>query len=311
MSLAILAKSLDVFNAFGATDFRLTGGEPTVHPEFETVLKNISDRGHRIRLVSNGKRFLGKESAMPLLELVDMCWISAYGTTAERHAQMAGAGALPLQAIERWVAEYTAQNASIGLSVLLSPGDSAHIDEALDRFSCLGIKRLRFLPLEPDGRANLVPARSWSGWQSELKQIYEQLICRARNATFRVLTLNDPFDLGGQFSHGWESCLLRSRRMFSVVPSGDIYSCCFNAYQPEHKLGNVNDAGIIEFLPGWCVRTPELPCRAFDHSYWKDALPQKTTCPISTISVSTMLETRSDIAMKHGSSNKSTAQAKA
>jgi len=102
---------------------------------------------------------------------------------------------------------------------------------------------------------------------------------------FDILTLNDPFDLGGRFIRGPDSCLLHSRRMWSVVPNGDIYSCCFNVYQEAHKVGSVADPRVADLLSAWALPVPECPCRAFEESYWQNARPRGVTCPISAISV--------------------------
>src|SRR5260370_1697513 len=96
MPYEMVEKTLNLFGATGIDDFRLTGGEPTLHPRFESIVKSIAERGHRVRLISNGKRLYQSVGAKRLLALVDVCWISAYGTTPERHARVAGMAALPL-----------------------------------------------------------------------------------------------------------------------------------------------------------------------------------------------------------------------
>jgi MoaA/NifB/PqqE/SkfB family radical SAM enzyme len=285
MPYEMVEKTLNLFGTTGIDDFRLTGGEPTLHPRFESIVKSIAERGHRVRLISNGKRLYQSGSAKRLLALVDVCWISAYGTTPERHARVAGVGALPLHELERWVGELTADGFRIGLSVLLSPGDSGHVNELLESTFAAGVRRLRLLPLEPDGRAASTPTALWVGWPTELQVIYELLKVGGKTAQFEVLTLNDPFDFGDRFVHGQDSCLLRSRRMWSVVPNGDIYSCCFNVYQPAHRVANVEDLTVGDFLSKWTLRAPEHPCRAFEDGYWQGARPKRATCPISSLSV--------------------------
>jgi MoaA/NifB/PqqE/SkfB family radical SAM enzyme len=285
MPAGTIAKALDVFGASGADDFRLTGGEPSLHPEFETVINDIAKRGHRVRLVSNGKRLFGNSNAKHIFALLDACWISAYGTTPERHERVAGTGALSLRSLELWVGELTAEGFRVGLSVLLSPGDLDHIEELLERTSVAGIRRLRLLPLEPDGRATSNPNTAWAGWPTELQAIYDLLARYDWSTRFDTLTLNDPFDLGNRFIRGPDSCLLHSRRMWSVVPNGDIYSCCFNVYQEAHKVGNVADPHVDNLLSGWDLPLVKHPCRAFEESYWRHPLLRRVTCPISALSV--------------------------
>jgi len=283
----ITQKTLDVFGASGVDDFRLTGGEPTIHPRFESILETIAARGHRVRLVSNGKKLYHNPNAKRLLSFLDVCWISAYGTTPERHARVAGAGAFPLCDLERWVGELAGLGFRIGLSVLLCPGDSEHINDLLRRTSAVGVRRLRLLPVEPDGRAASISNGMWARWPSEVKIIYDLLLASDNRNRFDVLTLNDPFDLCDRLVRGEDSCLLHSRRMWSVTPNGDIYSCCFNVYQPAHRVCNIRDSLLIQQLSGWALPANGKPCRAFDDGFWRDVRPKKTTCPISALSLAT------------------------
>jgi MoaA/NifB/PqqE/SkfB family radical SAM enzyme len=284
MPIETVRKALDVFGAAGADDFRLIGGEPTIHPHYKEIIRNIVQRGNRVRLVSNGKQLFRDPHAKQVFALLDVCWISAYGTTPERHAQVAGKGALPLVELEGWIGQLASEGYRIGISVLLSPGDSFHVDGLLKRASRAGIRRVRLLPLEPDGRAALNPRTTWTEWPAEVQAIHNLIVRTGWNSHFDVLTLNDLFDVGGRFARGVNSCLLKTRRMWSLVPNGDIYSCCFNVYETGHKVGNLSDPRTNDLLSNWAIPTPEHPCRVFDDQYWNDGSPKSVTCPISSIS---------------------------
>ena len=198
--------------------------------------------------------------------------------------QVGGLNALPLCELEQWVGNLALEGIRIGLSVLLSPGDSAHVEEFLERAYSVGIRRFRFIPLEPDGRASLVPTAQWSEWPAELNGILSTLLRARRTTELQLLTLNDPFDLRHSVTHAGDSCLLHSRRLPSVAPNGDIYSCCFNVFRQAHKIGNILAPEAMDFTKG-PFRLSELPCRALEPLYWKDARPQRVTCPISSISL--------------------------
>src|SRR5437868_5469018 len=58
LPLAIIERVLDEARvAYRASHVALTGGEPTLHPEFPRVLDAIVGRGYGWHLVTNGRRF--------------------------------------------------------------------------------------------------------------------------------------------------------------------------------------------------------------------------------------------------------------
>src|ERR1039458_4659999 len=118
-----IRKALDIFERMGETDVRLMDGEPTVHPEFLDVVTELRHRCQGVRLVSNGMRLYRDSNLKDVLYWLDLCWISAYGTTPERHSSIAGQGALEFRELQQWVGKLSGDGCKIGLSVLLSPGD--------------------------------------------------------------------------------------------------------------------------------------------------------------------------------------------
>lgn len=58
MSFDTFESTVTQFTACGVTDFRLTGGEPTVHPSFLRMLDFMESIHVRPRLVTNGLRLI-------------------------------------------------------------------------------------------------------------------------------------------------------------------------------------------------------------------------------------------------------------
>jgi len=95
MSDKVLGDSYSLFvEKLGVKDVRLTGGEPTLHPHFSAIAETFKAGGCRVRLISNGTILYRSRLGASLLRHVDDCWISLYGTTANRHTEIAGRGAL-------------------------------------------------------------------------------------------------------------------------------------------------------------------------------------------------------------------------
>lgn len=284
MPLAVAAAALDLFSGLDIADVRLTGGEPTIHPGFDDILALARRRRLRVGLVSNGIKLLGREWGRAVLRRVERCWISLYGATADEHQRVAGAAAKPFADTIEAVGAYTHEGYPIGLSVLVRPGSLAHIGDLISAAASAGVKRLRFLPLQPDGRASGDGGIDWRNWPREVLDIARVMRAHADAPAFDVLTINDPFDLGERFGRGSSSCLVRSRRMWSVTPNGDVFPCCFTVYDPSLRLGNVMEEGASERLVQALGSRPTQPaCRGLAQAFWKDARVDSVTCPIGSL----------------------------
>lgn len=282
MSEQVFERALSVFrHSLGVLDFRLTGGEPTVHPHFRDIVAVLHAHQCRVRLITNGKRLYGNPDMTKLLKSLDSCWVSAYGTTPQQHMTIGGSQALPLETLETWVGELTRRGHAIGVSILLNPGDAAHVLSALDRLQAAGVRRVRLLPAQPDGRG--ASLYDWRLWPAEIQDIFALLRQSSAPAQFDVLQFNDAFDLAAQYANGSQSCLLHHRTMWSLVPDGDLYSCCFNAYDDRHRVGHIMDPRIMERLATWRVTDLRVPCRALVPDFWAGGTQLETSCPISHI----------------------------
>lgn len=283
MSIEVVSAALNLASALGISDVRLTGGEPTVHPKFKHIVDLAEQRSLRIGLVSNGVRFSNKSLSHTMLQRLSRCWISLYGPTPQDHGRLGGKGARPFLAVVEQVGSYTNAGYPVGLSVLVEPGAEQHVDALLQTAADCGVSRLRLLPLQPDGRANDTKI-SWQGWPEEVLRIARVLREHPVATRFSQLTINDPFDLGKQHASAAASCLLHSRKMWSIVPNGDIYGCCFGVYSDAFRVGNVMDADVCERLADpRRTRDVSRGCHGLVQGFWKDAAAVSISCPISCI----------------------------
>lgn len=88
-------------------EIHLTGGEPTLHPEIASIVRQLTDDGHKVKMTSNGELFY--KVAKPLKEAgLDKVVFSIFGTTPEELAEVQGGkfsnlkfAKLKLDALER------------------------------------------------------------------------------------------------------------------------------------------------------------------------------------------------------------------
>jgi MoaA/NifB/PqqE/SkfB family radical SAM enzyme len=279
MSESTFAAAVELFiREAGVKDVRLTGGEPTLHKNFGVIAATLKSEGCRVRMISNGVRLDRAANKQELLKHVDDCWISLYGTSEARHRAVAGRGALTFDAAIDLIASIAGTGYPIGASVLLTPGDRVHVAKTLGGFLSAGLRRVRLLPIQPDGRASRYEW-SWEDWAHEIAGISADLLTFPRRNEFEILTMNSPFEVSGR-SDGCGNCLLDQRTMWSVAPNGNVYSCCFNVDDPKHLIGNVATLDDADLSAPFGRH-----CRGLSPKYWGQASSSGTRlrCPISAL----------------------------
>ena len=63
----------------------LTGGEPTLHPEFKGIVADAKKGGYKVYVSSNGVKFADEEFSRQTLPFIDEVCISLHGHTAALH----------------------------------------------------------------------------------------------------------------------------------------------------------------------------------------------------------------------------------
>lgn len=288
ISLDRLNKVLDLLAACKISDIRLTGGEPTIHPQFKAILTELNTRNLRPRLITNGIRLMNDSSPNTILDRLSGCWISVYGLTEEQHCRIGGRATKSLDSILAFAGKNTRAGLWVGISILLTEVDETTLDQFFGSARKYGVRHLRFLFSEPSGRAletnTVFPLESTI--QLKAKEILIEISRRAINGDFDTVTLNNPFDLASADNKtpSYSTCLLHQRKMWSFSPEGDIYSCCFNVYKPEHFVGNVDDPKIGRLLTGSPLGAIFAPrCEGLAPQLWTKNITGAPTCPISII----------------------------
>ena len=284
MATETLNRAIDLLEHVGIRDVRLTGGEPTIHPEFDKIVDRLHCAGASVGLTSNGKRLLRRNDAAQLLRKLSRCWISVYGPTRELHRSVGGESAADLDSIIAWVGNFGRAGFHIGVSALLTPGSADHVVSFLGQLGQAGVHRVRLIPIQPDGRATSAFSIDWSDWPRELGELVALLRSQSSGDRFTTFTINDMCDFGEGRLSPHESCLLRGRRMWSIVPNGDVFPCCFTVYDSKRRVGNIWDRDIEAALGSrWPVDSHVVPCRAFEWVALTSDAASGISCPISTL----------------------------
>jgi MoaA/NifB/PqqE/SkfB family radical SAM enzyme len=289
MPVTSFRRSLDLLREVGIFDIRLTGGEPTIHPNFSELVELAIRQRFRVGLISNGSGMRQDWWTDAFMSQLSRCWISLYGMTPQQHAitsvRLNGQREF-FQTLEQ-VGIYSKLHDCIGISASLEPGASAHVRSFLQLALSYGVKRLRLLPIQLDGRA-LENFSDNADYRNEVCDLLASMRNWPEISEFVSISLNNMHDLSDSPIVGMNTCLLSDRRMPSITPKGDVYRCCYNVYSDDDLLANLDDfERCVELL-----RHPVIPgrCRAFDTQGQSGGC---VSCPISKIDIGASESVRS------------------
>jgi MoaA/NifB/PqqE/SkfB family radical SAM enzyme len=199
-------------------DLRLTGGEPTAHPDFENLLSEFAEQGYRPRLITNGLKLIKHRRPESVISLLSGCWISVYGVSETSHRAVGGSNSKQIERLLRFCADHHSNDCWIGISALLVDTSPAAVLEFMSRAAEIGVRRLRFLHAELEGRAKETGVH-FVGRGHPLQasmEIAETIRGSPLRERFESVSMSDPFDIDGRFqSEQISSCLLcagQSRR---------------------------------------------------------------------------------------------------
>lgn len=279
-TIDLLTESFDDTSSFNIT---LSGGEPTLHPLFLEIVKQISNAGFSITILSNGQRFADKDFMEKVLNYnIWNLQFSIEGATADVHDHRVGCKG----AWERVIrAIKNAQEFGVHLNTNstvtnMSVGEMFDIIDLLDS---LGIQKMNISNTLPE-----CAGRNYSVCMS-----YPEVVEIAEQLTLYALTKRVPFS----FITPLPFCLKEKRIIsnssvcsagqYSIVidTDGTFRPCSvcypFNASLPsiysvqsyhtiyEH-LSPVIENDLKKDIPGECLSCLKLrECRAACPLYWK------------------------------------------
>jgi MoaA/NifB/PqqE/SkfB family radical SAM enzyme len=244
LPLAAIERALDDARRYQlASHVALTGGEPTLHPEFERVLDAIVERGFTWHMVSNGRRFarvLERIAARPerraAFTAVDL---SLDGASQATHDAIRGEGS--------WRDVMAAASICVEralpfvLQMTLHARNVAEIEAMGLLASQLGAARLSFAMMQPTGThhdaALFLPAREWLNVQDRITRLAA------------ALTLPVSTPEGFRVDNPQHACAPFRGEQLHVDVHGRLNLCCQHADVPSETqrdvAGDVRELGLL------------------------------------------------------------------
>jgi MoaA/NifB/PqqE/SkfB family radical SAM enzyme len=139
----------------GATRLILSGGEPTMHPNFLDFVRLGKRAGYRrVQTVTNGRMF----SYPDFLETaasngLDEVTFSLHGHTAKLHDALVGTPGAFVQEVAGLKAALAAERFIINIDIVINKMNVKHLPEMLDTFISWGVREFDLLHIIPFGNA--------------------------------------------------------------------------------------------------------------------------------------------------------------
>jgi molybdenum cofactor biosynthesis enzyme MoaA len=151
---AIKAQILDG-RAKGATRLILSGGEPTIHPDYVAFIKLGRAAGYpKIQTVTNGRMFAYPEFLQRCLDAgLSEITFSIHGSTAKIHDALVGTKGAFEQELRGLHNALADGRPIVNIDVCVSRGNVKDLPRIMDTFTAMGVREFDLLHVIPFGRA--------------------------------------------------------------------------------------------------------------------------------------------------------------
>jgi MoaA/NifB/PqqE/SkfB family radical SAM enzyme len=227
----------------------ITGGEPTLHPDWDGIIAGLHARGVPYRFVTNGWHM---RRLMPGLDRhpPEIVRVSLSGATEAVHDEERGRGSF--RRVLQAVALLTSRRIPAALSIVIDRRDRHQVRQAADLAEALGCVRIHFILPQPvpgsAARDSDLPPAKWPAVRDEVMAL------RAEPGRLTNIHL----DHGYPFEGPERPCdTFRGQRVY-VDARGRLSVCCQLSEYGENEADVVADLNQVSFETAWPAYTAAL-----------------------------------------------------
>ena len=242
LSLEILEKILREGKGCGIEQLSFTGGEPTVHRQFDEIIERVSATGYRFSFVTNGTSF---PKIYPLLFKHRKCFLgvtfSLDGAREATHDRLRGKGSY--RQVMRAASICVAKELPFTLNMVLTVQNRAEVGEMVELAEQLGSSGVRFGHLMPTLQTAL---RKLDLSPRERRQVESEIWRLKKIASIPVGMAPGYFNERPFFP-----CGPLEMEEYNVDYNGNFTLCCQLSGHPGQNdgtevVGNLNQISLTE-----------------------------------------------------------------
>ncbi|MBN2535920.1 MAG: radical SAM protein [Spirochaetales bacterium] len=251
----ILFAIIDELELYGTFEIRLTGGEPTLHPDFFEILDYLTDRDFFISLGTNG--VWDDELIQRIISSDIKTVIISLDGPVEFNDRVRGKGTYA--AVTRTIDQLKRKGKmNLKMNSVLCKENLHYIDEIIDLSGQLGFDGLNIAPLRTAGRAEVLHHLSPLD-SSDMYSIVSRITEQRRKKKIKIQTYFDILKSPDPVNK-FPSSILNNKscaagiEVAAVSPFGEIYGCVVspantmsdNNGKKLFVAGNINEGRFID-----------------------------------------------------------------
>lgn len=265
LPLNLLRSLLDQAKAYGVRKIAITGGEPTLHPQFAEALDHIVSRGFEYTFVTNSSTFIKR--VLPLMsdsrrrEALHAVFFSLEGSRAEIHDRIRGDKSF--SSVMRAVAACKMRDIPFGLSATMGQLNRHDLDQIALLASHLGAKLLTFdhaHPTPDNHRLGVpLPLEQWRDLEQDVFRLGQAL--KLPIAPCQSMYNPDPLYM----------CPTQTGSVLHVDFQGHLVFCCtLSGYRHDRDaprseiVADLKTTPLFEAHRKFIERVQELTCARLD-----------------------------------------------
>jgi MoaA/NifB/PqqE/SkfB family radical SAM enzyme len=240
---------------FGDVFASMTGGEPTLHPEWERIVAGMHERGVPYRFVSNGWHM---RRLMPLIDRYPPASVRLSLSGADRETHDAERGRDSFRRVLMAVALLTSRRIPTSLGFLVDRRSLGQLREAVELADSLGCVSVNFALAQPvPGSAARDSDMSFAEWRQARDEVLALWKEGRRTAVF--------LDYGAPALAEEKLCDTFKMERVYVDAHGRLSLCCqLSEYglNENDVVADLNEIPFIEAWPRYVARLDEQRIRS-------------------------------------------------
>jgi MoaA/NifB/PqqE/SkfB family radical SAM enzyme len=226
---------------FGEVAVSMTGGEPTLHPQWDRIVAALHERGVSYRFVTNGWHM---RRLMPGLDRHPPAAVRVSLSGADEAVHDAERGRGSFRRVLLAVALLTSRRIPTSLGFVVDRRDRHQLRQAADLAEALGCVSLHFTLAQPvpgsAARDSDLAPREWYAARDEILALGRE---GRRTGVF--------LDYGAPFDHAEPLCDTFAAKRVYVDARGRLSLCCQLSEYGDNERDVVADLNEVPFLEAW------------------------------------------------------------
>jgi SynChlorMet cassette radical SAM/SPASM protein ScmF len=248
LDLELLKQAVAEAKPLGLRSAKLTGGEPTLHPQFVEIVDYLTAEGLSLNMETNGT-LIDTALARHLKNKTNLSFVSVSidGPTAEVHDPFRGVTGSFEAAVRGFRALV---EAGYRPQLIMCPhrGNVETIEEVVKLAVELGAGSVKFNPVTRSGRGIAMHERDETLDFEEVMELARFVRGPLQKRTAIKLILSTPLALYtvGELVNGGQNGMCHVRHILGILGSGEMALCGIGRTIPELCFGKLGETSVTE-----------------------------------------------------------------